>query len=86
MAYDSGRSRLVLFGGTEEEFAQPADTWEFDGANWIDVTPDPSPPARFTSAMVFDSARSRIVMFGGASVADDVWSWLNDTWEYGNGL
>jgi hypothetical protein len=67
MAYDTGRARTVLFGGSGY-------TWEYDGANWIQVTTaSASPPSR--GKLVHDEARGRSVFFGiGAS--------SNETWEY----
>lgn len=35
MAYDSIRQRTVLFGGTDYSVGPLSDTWEWDGANWI---------------------------------------------------
>jgi hypothetical protein len=64
MAYDTGRQRVVLFGG-QTETGRTADTWEWDGARWI-AAPVFSPPApRSAAAMCADSARGALVVFGG---------------------
>jgi hypothetical protein len=79
MAYDAARGRVVLFGGYD--FLAGifrADTWEWDGTNWIEVTPETSPPGRFGQAMAYDASRGRIVMFGGAGEDGE----LGDTWEW----
>ena len=34
-AWDARRNRLVLYGGTTRDNQLPADTWEFDGRNWL---------------------------------------------------
>lgn len=64
MVYDSQRDRLVLFGGTTESGAV-AETWEFDGAEWLQITRLPSgqPPINQGGSMVYDEARKRAVMF-----------------------
>jgi hypothetical protein len=82
MAFDQGRGRTVLFGGGNQSpwsSAVFADTWEYDGVTWAQVSPATSPPARFRSAMVFDDARARTVLFGGSDASALAFS---DTWEY----
>jgi len=75
LAYDSLRARTVLFGGqnvlTGITFA---DTWEYDGANWVRVTTSTSPPARAGHGLVYDAAHNRVVLFGNGILAD--------TWQY----
>ncbi|MFH2010871.1 MAG: hypothetical protein ABI333_30000 [bacterium] len=78
MAYDSRRHRLVLFGGGPEG-AYFGETWEFDGVNWLDVTPAISPTPRKFHTLAFDDARGVVVLFGGSSNASE---YRDDTWEY----
>jgi hypothetical protein len=84
MAADPIRSRVVLFGG-RQGFGGSwfADTWAWDGANWLDVT-SMGPAARQGHAMTWSAARRRIVLFGGASpsgaVLGDTWEWDGTTW------
>jgi len=84
MAYDAARGRVVLFGGYDFISGQVlADTWEWDGTNWIATTPATSPPGRFGQAMAFDASRQRIVLFGGAGESSelaDTWEWDGSTW------
>ena len=76
MAYDDDRDRVVLLGGyTPAGYLN--ETWEFDGARWLQRTPATSPPPRDAGAMVYDLARGRMVLFGGSGT-----TLLNDTWEY----
>src|SRR5262245_54087781 len=75
-AYDGARRRLVLFGGSDGS-RRLSDTWEWDGAHWLNVTPRVSPTPRVGHKMVYDSARGRVVLFGG-----DDGNWLGDTWEW----
>lgn len=82
MAYDEARQVVVLFGGTGTMGQdQLGDTWEFDGLDWVAVSPAGSPPARFGHAMAYDASRQRVVLFGGA-VHSGTTTFLADTWEY----
>jgi hypothetical protein len=89
MAYDSGRKRVVVFGGSSgpddaEGTASPiGDTWEFDGAHWSEAHPAHSPSPRFGAALYYDALRARTVLFGGTSndgVESDVWEWDGIDW------
>jgi hypothetical protein len=83
MAYDSARSRVVVFGGVVRSGAQTYianDTWEWNGTSWTEQATSGGavrPPARREHAMAYDSQRGRIVLFGGEGEAGD----LDDTWE-----
>lgn len=81
LAYDTHRGVAVLFGGDSPTNSPRAnDTWEFNGTNWIQVTPTQSPPGRanIDQALVYDSVRKRVVLFGGLGAS----GYLSDTWEY----
>ena len=86
MAYDSGRGRVVLFAGANENnFVDFGDTWEWDGTSWIERTPAASPTPRFGHAMAYDAARGRVVLFGGydfisGQVFADTWEWDGKNW------
>ena len=86
IAYDSAREQVVLFGGEGEE-GYLADTWVWDGARWVDVTPDDpleSPPPRRAHMLAYDSNRERVVLFGGRGSSgwlDDTWEWDGTSWE-----
>ncbi|OGO26660.1 MAG: hypothetical protein A2W33_08350 [Chloroflexi bacterium RBG_16_52_11] len=78
MAFDSNRSRVVLFAG----LGVPGylnDTWEYNGSTWTQVNPAVAPSARDSHAMVYDSDRRVIVLFGGYNPSTN---YLSDTWEY----
>jgi hypothetical protein len=79
MVYDSGRGRVVLFGGLDPARNALDDLWEWDGAHWAPVAPASRPPGRHGHAMAYDARRGRTVVFGGTG-ADGVQR--NDTWEW----
>jgi hypothetical protein len=82
MSYDSGRDRMVLFGG---DYGQSSlnDTWEFDGALWGQVE-DFGPPGRAIGGMCYDQIRKKTVLFGGEIVgvgdAKGTWEWDGQYW------
>ncbi len=91
MSYDSLRGRTVLFGGDtfKNGSSTPpapyfADTWEWDGASWVNRTPAVSPPAVSATAMAYDNNRNVSVLFGGASssgsLTSSTWEWDGTTW------
>jgi hypothetical protein len=82
-AYDSGRSKAVLFGGAIEtnagNWVKTAETWEWNGDDWTQIQTEKSPPARSRGAMAYDRKRSEVILFGGW---DDLGKSMNDTWEW----
>lgn len=80
MVYDASRNRTIVFGGCDEGIsAIYGDTWEYNGSDWVEVTPTASPTPRFRGMMEYDSNRSRTVYFGGY----DGTIQRTETWEYG---
>jgi hypothetical protein len=79
LVYDSGRGRVVLFGGKSTDGTVSSDTWEWDGTDWTEKNPATSPPERYEHALAYDSGRGRVVRFGGKSIDGTVFS---DTWEW----
>ncbi|HEX6623531.1 MAG TPA: kelch repeat-containing protein, partial [Pyrinomonadaceae bacterium] len=84
MTYDSGRGRVILFGGADESKVR-GDTWEWDGRRWSLVS-QAGPGPRTFPAMAYDSLRKKSVLFGGNRVLfgknPDENRFLNDTWEW----
>ncbi|MFC1609839.1 kelch repeat-containing protein [Myxococcota bacterium] len=77
LVYDSGRGKVVLFGGYDANPAIEQDIWEWDGTTWTDVTPaGPRPNYRVAQALAYDSAREKLVLFGGGALVP-----MEDTWE-----
>lgn len=83
MAWDPGRSRVVLFGGQGPSDELLDDTWEWDGTRWRARNPGNGPAARVGHAVAFDAARGRMVLFGGLTgtgPAGDTWEWDGEVW------
>ena len=79
VAYDSKRSRVILFGGGNHERVFN-DLWTWDGASWTKLA-EGGPEPRVMGYIAYDKRRDRIVLFGGrrkTSVNSD----LDDTWEW----
>jgi hypothetical protein len=77
MAYDTGRNRLVVFGGLGGQ-GLLQDTWEWDGgAAWRARLPASSPPAQLGHAMAYDRERGRVVLFGSGGT----WEWDGNDWQ-----
>jgi IPT/TIG domain-containing protein len=80
IAWDSARSRAVLFSG----YQHLNETWEWDGATWTRRQPRTRPPERLIDQMVFDAARGRCLFFGGPDFgqgpSSDTWEWDGTDW------
>jgi len=65
LAFDSARSRLVLFGGESsyDPNGYVADTWEFDGSGWEQLDPPHIAVDESEISMAFDSLRQRTVLY-----------------------
>jgi hypothetical protein len=91
MSYDVLRDVTVLFGGlTASNITAAAlrnDTWEWNGAAWLQRSPAVLPPPRTGAAMAFDPTRARTVLYGGRfgpmvfDLFGDVWEWDGTTWQ-----
>jgi len=81
MAYDLAHSQVVLFGGYLGSYKpELADTWVWDGSNWVQKSPQTSPPARTYHAMAYDVAHGQVVLFGGVVSSKDGNAAVGDTW------
>ena len=82
-AYDSNRSRVVMFGGSGPSNATFGDTWEWDGSFWTQME-DIGPAPRFHSAMIYDTADRVSLLFGGSPSlfqgTGDTWQWDGTAW------
>jgi hypothetical protein len=76
MAYDSGRQRVVLFGGRFNPSTPLNDTWEWDGNTWTSVTPAGlSPSEQDAAPMAYDAVRAAVMYFNGSP-----WEWDGGAW------
>jgi uncharacterized protein (TIGR03437 family) len=83
MAYDSVANHVVMFGGyANSNFTELSDTWEYDGTNWTQQSPQTNPPERFQFAIAYDSTHQQTVIFGGQNpgLLNDTWLWNNTNW------
>jgi hypothetical protein len=94
MAYDGAEKRVLMFGGYNSSGGPGiipclGDTWEWDGATWVQRQPISSPPGRCLAVMAYDRLHSRVVLFGGlpdnwGGPLDDTWTWDGTTWTNAN--
>jgi len=71
-----------MFGG-QSSAGLLDDTWIWNGADWVQRTPVPSPLPRRCHAMAYDAARGQIVLFGGfgsSGALNDTWVWEGVNW------
>lgn len=78
MAYDVGRDRIVLWGGNDGS-SSLGDTWEFDGASWLQRSLPQNPPAG-RGMMCYDRVRARIVMVLWQSQGTATWEYDGLLW------
>ena len=81
MVYHDSLDRVLLMGGKDLEQTF-ADTWMWDGTEWIKLEVE-GPGARSFHAMVYDSDRQRVILFGGRNgdtLLNDLWSWNGGDW------
>ncbi len=77
-AYDSRRSRVVVFGGQSQAGTPSRDTWEWDSSNWVRRHPLSAPPATAPGPMTYDPERGVSLLF----VAGQTWEWDGFDWHF----
>ncbi|MFY9344334.1 MAG: hypothetical protein WAT39_17715 [Planctomycetota bacterium] len=78
LSTDTARNRVLLFGGIENSL-----TWEWNGSNWLLMSPATAPAWRHGGAIAFDAVRAEHVMFGGgqyANILNETWVWNGINW------
>ena len=88
-AYDIKRNRLVMFGGASsyignDQWDYIDQTWEWDGYQWINVTPATQPLGRSDHSMAFDEKKGVVVLYGGVRNGEqlsDTWEWDGTSWK-----
>ena len=79
MAYDSGKDRVLLFGGglaTNPIGAAPTWFYDCEQNRWERPKLETEPPSRCNGALIYDAKTASFVLFGGYDMA----AALNDTW------
>ncbi|MHB0969472.1 MAG: Kelch repeat-containing protein [Thermoanaerobaculia bacterium] len=82
MAYDVARNRIVLYGGTDilDASVWLADTWEFDGTNWLRVAQNG--PALGNPMLEFDRKKGEMILVGQDEAKNGVmYRWTGSAWE-----
>lgn len=74
MVFVPGRNTVVMFGGDRSGSGyhdSQGDLWEWNGTNWMQLSPGGSqvPIARGDMAFGFDEERSEVMMFGGGTAS-----------------
>ena len=74
----------VLFGGDIGFTVLEADTWTYDGVDWVEKFPLTNPSPRSRAPMTFASSRGSVVLFGGrvaiGAASDETWEWDGVNW------
>lgn len=76
IAYLSGPSQVVLFGGYASGLGVVNDTWLWDGTDWHNPQLASIPPGRLSATFV---GGQDAILFGGSK---DTTSFLGDTWRW----
>lgn len=79
VVFDSGRNRLVRFGGNGYPLGFPP-TSEWDGTKWVPVVTANVPTAREGFRLAYDASRARVVLFGGTGPLDETWTYNGVNW------
>jgi hypothetical protein len=93
MVYDEKHTVLILFGGSSRDGTGKQiylnDMWQWDGANWEQVSPAHLPPVRMKAAIYYDPAQEKVILSGGYArdeaqqkdvFYNDVWAWDGSDW------
>ncbi|HSN67785.1 MAG TPA: hypothetical protein VLV48_00980, partial [Thermoanaerobaculia bacterium] len=72
MFYDPISKKTILYGGlgrTDRDggLVRFADTWSFNGKDWVEMTGVNSPPARYGAAVAYNPADNKVHLFGGSN-------------------
>ena len=86
MAYDPATAQMILFGGSASSASSGglAETWNWTGTTWTQLSPTASPPARTWATLAYDPSTHQMVLFGGintgGTLLNDTWTWNGTTW------
>lgn len=78
---------VFMFGGhgglASGPFSDNAETWKFNGTNWVLLTPAHSPSAREDHLFAAWPALNKVILYGGTHlgvVQQDMWEWNGTDW------
>ncbi|MCA8949156.1 MAG: hypothetical protein KDE27_06625 [Planctomycetes bacterium] len=85
LVFDEARGSVLLFAGRQGGTATNlADTWEWNGTQWQQLSPATVPAGREDHGLVFDRSRNAPLMFGGwiggSGFTDQTWAFTNGNW------
>jgi hypothetical protein len=88
LGYDEATDQLLLFGGFGlNQGEQLNDTWNWNGTNWVELSPTDSPSARIYTSLAYDNATGQLLLYGSnCSCQEDTWNWNGSNWEELSGL
>jgi len=78
-AYDEARAQIIYFGGYAAS-GSFAETWTYDGTNFVKRAPITSPPVQQFHNMAYDSLRQQIVLVLGNDLTSRTWLWNGINW------
>ena len=78
-AYDADRQQIVYFGGYVG--GPRAETWIYDGTNFVKRTPLTSPPAQQFHSMAYDDLHRQVVLVLGNDLSAHTWTWNGTNWQ-----
>ncbi len=83
LAAEPAGQRLLQFGGWEGTGVSDA-TRAWNGASWVVLQPQSSPPPRRDMVLVSDPVRGNVLLFGGDNgfgvPLGDTWTWSGTAW------
>ena len=83
MVYDPVRGVCVMHGGNDNNGNPMTDTWEFDGATWLQVAT--TGPGNRSFGCAFDASERLVVRYGGVGHVDETWTYGATSRTFGAG-
>ncbi|MCB9917202.1 MAG: hypothetical protein H6832_02205 [Planctomycetes bacterium] len=93
MGVDKSSGKILLFGGAATAnggiAATYSDTWEWTGANWVQLLPTTVPGRRLNASLAWDSSIGALCMYGGSAngwfglYPGECWVWRSGNWQLG---
>lgn len=82
MVYDESRDRTIVFSAMNADWELSNDVYEWDGTQWITITPSGQGPFDRNRLLVaYDPTSQKVIAYGGGP-SDDPFTFYNDTWTW----